>query len=66
MVCAPSSALLRAANLRSAHPKQNTPTQTKSYIYTRLAPLTRRLFHASDDKLLDYLVEEGQSIEPSW
>lgn len=36
------------------------------YVYTRLAPLTRHLFNASDDKLLDYLNEEGQSIEPSW
>lgn len=36
------------------------------YIYTRLAPMTRNLFHESDDALLDYLNEEGQSIEPTW
>jgi len=34
------------------------------YIYTRLAPLARHLFHKADDKLLRYLCEEGQSIEP--
>jgi DNA topoisomerase-2 len=36
------------------------------YIYTRLAPLTRHLFNEQDDVLLDYLNEEGQSIEPEW
>jgi DNA topoisomerase-2 len=36
------------------------------YIYTRLAPTTRSLFHPADDALLHYLEEEGQSIEPSW
>ncbi|KIY91888.1 DNA topoisomerase 2, partial [Monoraphidium neglectum] len=34
------------------------------YVYTRLAPLARHVFNAADDKLLDYLTEEGQSIEP--
>ncbi|KAJ9529194.1 hypothetical protein QJQ45_007900 [Haematococcus lacustris] len=36
------------------------------YIFTRLAPLTRHLFNDSDDRLLSYLNEEGQSIEPNW
>lgn len=36
------------------------------YIYTRMAPLTRHLFNESDDQLLAYLNEEGQSIEPEW
>lgn len=36
------------------------------YIFTRLAPLTRHLFHESDDALLKYLNEEGQDIEPEW
>ena len=36
------------------------------YIFTRLAPLARHLFNESDDKLLSYLNEEGQSIEPEW
>ena len=36
------------------------------YIYTRLAPLTRHLFNEADDRLLNYLNEEGQSIEPFW
>ncbi|WIA35043.1 hypothetical protein OEZ86_003534 [Tetradesmus obliquus] len=36
------------------------------YIYTRLAGLTRHIFNKSDDKLLTYLNEEGQSIEPEW
>ncbi|KAJ4711597.1 DNA topoisomerase 2 [Melia azedarach] len=36
------------------------------YIYTRLSPITRFLFPKDDDKLLDYLNEDGQSIEPTW
>mmetsp|Transcript_21056 Transcript_21056/g.48766 ORF Transcript_21056/g.48766 Transcript_21056/m.48766 type:complete len:1366 (-) Transcript_21056:196-4293(-) len=36
------------------------------YIFTRLAPVTRKLFPADDDAVLDYLNEEGQSIEPKW
>ena len=36
------------------------------YIYTRLDPMARALFHEADDALLDYLNEEGQVIEPKW
>ncbi|KAH7570640.1 hypothetical protein ACOSQ2_019276 [Xanthoceras sorbifolium] len=36
------------------------------YIYTKLSPITRFLFPKDDDKLLDYLNEDGQSIEPAW
>ncbi|KAM5557131.1 hypothetical protein ABKV19_024492 [Rosa sericea] len=35
------------------------------YIYTRLSPITRFLFPKDDDRLLDYLNEDGQSIEPT-
>ena len=36
------------------------------YIFTRLAPLARHLFNEADDALLNYLNEEGQTIEPEW
>ncbi len=36
------------------------------YIFTCLAPITRALFVQADDVLLDYLKEDGQSIEPTW
>ncbi|KAE8670742.1 DNA topoisomerase 2 [Hibiscus syriacus] len=36
------------------------------YIFTSLSPITRYLFPKEDDGLLDYLNEDGQSIEPSW
>ncbi|XP_004499912.1 DNA topoisomerase 2 [Cicer arietinum] len=36
------------------------------YIYTELSAVTRCLFHEDDDKLLDYLNEDGKSIEPNW
>ncbi|KAL7253420.1 hypothetical protein ACSBR1_007869 [Camellia fascicularis] len=36
------------------------------YIYTRLSPITRFMFPNDDDILLDYLNEDGQSIEPIW
>lgn len=36
------------------------------YIYTRLSPLTRMIFSPLDDAVLNYNLEEGQSIEPQW
>ncbi|CAK7330893.1 unnamed protein product [Dovyalis caffra] len=36
------------------------------YIYTQLSPITRFLFPKDDDGLLDYLNEDGQTIEPTW
>mmetsp|Transcript_6300 Transcript_6300/g.15115 ORF Transcript_6300/g.15115 Transcript_6300/m.15115 type:complete len:1236 (-) Transcript_6300:176-3883(-) len=36
------------------------------YIYTRLEPITRLIFHPDDDPILDFHVEEGQRIEPRW
>ncbi|CAH9108152.1 unnamed protein product [Cuscuta epithymum] len=36
------------------------------YIYTQLSPAARFLFRKEDDTLLDYLNEDGQSIEPTW
>lgn len=36
------------------------------YIYTRLSPLTRMIFSQLDDAILNYNIEEGQSIEPKW
>ncbi|OMO96852.1 DNA topoisomerase II, eukaryotic-type [Corchorus olitorius] len=36
------------------------------YIFTNLSPITRYLFPKGDDGLLDYLNEDGQSIEPTW
>jgi DNA topoisomerase-2 len=36
------------------------------YIFTKLLPITRSIFHKDDDALLDYLNEDGKSIEPTW
>merc|ERR1719424_1393130 len=36
------------------------------YIFTRLAKATRCLFPQEDDQVLEYLKDEGQSIEPKW
>ncbi|XP_022152632.1 DNA topoisomerase 2 isoform X2 [Momordica charantia] len=36
------------------------------YIYTKLSNVTRFLFPRDDDRLLNYLNEDGQSIEPTW
>ncbi|SPO39903.1 probable DNA topoisomerase II [Pseudozyma flocculosa] len=36
------------------------------YIYTNVPSITRALYHPSDEKLLNYLDEDGQSIEPEW
>jgi DNA topoisomerase-2 len=36
------------------------------YIFTRLAQITRSIFHPGDDPLLNYLNEEGQTIEPEY
>ena len=34
------------------------------YVFTKLEKLTRLLFRSEDDRLLDYLVDEGDIIEP--
>lgn len=36
------------------------------YIFTIMSPLTRLIFHPSDDPLLSYEVDDGQKIEPQW
>ncbi|XP_052142944.1 DNA topoisomerase 2 [Oryza glaberrima] len=36
------------------------------YIFTLLSPITRSIFPKDDDILLNYLDEDGQSIEPTW
>lgn len=36
------------------------------YIFTNLNKVTRHLFNENDDALMDYIVEEGQKIEPNW
>ncbi|KAH7659032.1 DNA topoisomerase type IIA protein [Dioscorea alata] len=36
------------------------------YIFTCLSPVTRFLFPKDDDALLNYLSEDGQTIEPTW
>ena len=36
------------------------------YIFTSLSPVTRTLFPEADDPVLEYLEEEGQSIEPTF
>ena len=34
------------------------------YLYTTLSPISRLIFPQEDDSLLDYIIEEGKSIEP--
>ena len=34
------------------------------YIYTRLSPFARRIFHAADEPLLKYHEDDGRQIEP--
>ncbi|KAF4554280.1 DNA gyrase/topoisomerase IV subunit A-like protein [Elsinoe fawcettii] len=34
------------------------------YIYTRLSPFARKIFHASDEPLLTYNTDDGKTIEP--
>ncbi|KAI9736758.1 MAG: DNA topoisomerase 2 [Cirrosporium novae-zelandiae] len=34
------------------------------YIYTRLSPFARKIFHPADDPLLVYNVDDGKKIEP--
>ncbi|XP_059629465.1 DNA topoisomerase 2-like isoform X2 [Cornus florida] len=37
-----------------------------TYRYTRLSPITQYLFPKDDDILLEYIKEDGNSVEPSW
>jgi DNA topoisomerase-2 len=36
------------------------------YVFTKLEPITRCIFHPDDDALLNYLEDDGQSIEPTY
>ncbi|XP_065222595.1 DNA topoisomerase 2-like [Planococcus citri] len=36
------------------------------YIFTKLSPLTRLIFHPNDDPLMNYLRDDNQKIEPEW
>ncbi|KAI9274543.1 DNA topoisomerase [Phascolomyces articulosus] len=36
------------------------------YLFTRLAKISRTIFHPDDDDILNYLIEENKSIEPEW
>lgn len=36
------------------------------YIFTNIAQITRTIFHPDDDALLNYLTDDGDSIEPFW
>ncbi|KAF9943264.1 DNA topoisomerase 2 [Mortierella alpina] len=36
------------------------------YIFTAIPPITRRIFHMHDDPLLNYMNDDGDSIEPEW
>jgi len=36
------------------------------YIFTRLCPITRKIFHIDDDLVMNYLDDDGQSVEPEW
>ncbi|OLL26098.1 DNA topoisomerase 2 [Neolecta irregularis DAH-3] len=36
------------------------------YIFTNLSPLARKLYIQTDNPLLNWLVEEGEQIEPEW
>jgi DNA topoisomerase-2 len=36
------------------------------YIFTKLEKITRTIFHPDDDALLNYLFDDGMSIEPEF
>ncbi|KAI8997263.1 DNA topoisomerase [Pilobolus umbonatus] len=36
------------------------------YLFTKLNEIARTIYHPDDDALLNYLVEENMSIEPTW
>ena len=40
-------------------------SQTR-YIFTRLMPETRRIFHTDDDAILKYLEDDGKDVEPDF
>ena len=39
---------------------------SERYIFTQLDPITRYIFPQMDDNILNYLSDDGQSIEPEW
>ena len=61
-----------SGNVNLLYPSGRLPGQggkdsaSPRYIYTRLGPMARSMFREEDDRLLKYLDEDGQSIEPEW
>jgi DNA topoisomerase-2 len=61
-------------NINVLHPQGQSGTwleggkdaSSARYIHTYLSGLARVIFHPSDDGLLDYLDDDGLSIEPRW
>ncbi|KAL5336026.1 DNA topoisomerase [Aspergillus crustosus] len=44
--------------------KGGSDASSARYIFTRLSPFARRVFHAHDDPLLTHCVDDGKAIEP--
>nr|GFB73443.1 DNA topoisomerase 2 [Tanacetum cinerariifolium] len=36
------------------------------YLFTHLSPITQYIFHKADELFLNYVNDDGQSIEPAW
>jgi DNA topoisomerase-2 len=36
------------------------------YIFTRLSPLTKRIFNPDDNQVLNYVIDDGQQVEPEF
>jgi DNA topoisomerase-2 len=39
---------------------------SERYIFTKLNPITRYIYREEDDVVLDYLCDDGMSVEPVW
>ena len=58
--------LLRAEGQFGTRHMGGKDAASSRYIFTKLDSLTRLLFDESDDALLTYRDEDGQSVEPEW
>lgn len=46
--------------------RYNNTAASPRYIYTALNPITRKIFRPEDDAILNYIEDEGMSIEPEY
>lgn len=57
---------MKMSNSRSPLDQGGKDAASARYIFTHLPAITRTIFHPHDDPVLNYMVDDGDSVEPEW